>query len=440
MSSKKELFLLVLSDIIFVNLAWLLYYILRVESGWIQYTNPPSFLMPMIIIFIYWVIVFYFFGLYKHWFVRSRFEEFVTIFRAVSFGCFILFFAIFLDDYYKDARVVSRFLILIYWIMTIFWVSLGRVVIRGFQMSLLKKGYGLRNTVIVGTGSKAKEVKDMMFAIPKLGYKFTGFISIEDEVKRKDDLGSLNELPELIRNGDIKDVVIATDEKYQELIIKTLNLCANLDVSVKIVPEVYEIVSGMVKTEQVHGIPLVEVRTELLPFTSKLVKRILDILVSIITIAAYIPFTLIYALLMKTVSRKNVFLVEDKIGRGGRVFRNIRFNTPDNAFGKLMKKFWVDDVPQAINILFNDMSLVGPEPETKENVDNLIKEFPYYNRRLRVKPGITGWARMKQKLYGEAMDTRKILQYDFYYIENMNLMLDFKIILNTIIILSSLKG
>lgn len=396
--------------------------------------------MPMIIIFIYWVIVFYFFGLYKHWFVRSRFEEFVTIFRAVSFGCFILFFAIFLDDYYKDARVVSRFLILIYWIMTIFWVSLGRVVIRGFQMSLLKKGYGLRNTVIVGTGSKAKEVKDMMFAIPKLGYKFTGFISIEDEVKRKDDLGSLNELPELIRNGDIKDVVIATDEKYQELIIKTLNLCANLDVSVKIVPEVYEIVSGMVKTEQVHGIPLVEVRTELLPFTSKLVKRILDILVSIITIAAYIPFTLIYALLMKTVSRKNVFLVEDKIGRGGRVFRNIRFNTPDNAFGKLMKKFWVDDVPQAINILFNDMSLVGPEPETKENVDNLIKEFPYYNRRLRVKPGITGWARMKQKLYGEAMDTRKILQYDFYYIENMNLMLDFKIILNTIIILSSLKG
>ncbi|MCE1165004.1 MAG: hypothetical protein LWX07_06355 [Bacteroidetes bacterium] len=133
MSSKKELFLLILSDIIFVNLAWSLYYIVRVESGWIQFTNPPSFIMPMIIIFLYWVIVFYFFGLYKHWFVRSRFEEFVTIFRAVSFGCFILFFAIFLDDYYKDARVVSRFLILLYWIMAVFWVSLGRVAIRGFQ-------------------------------------------------------------------------------------------------------------------------------------------------------------------------------------------------------------------------------------------------------------------------------------------------------------------
>ncbi len=396
--------------------------------------------MPMVIIFIYWVVVFYFFGLYKHWFVRSRFEEFVTIFRSVSFGCFILFFAIFLDDYYKDARVVSRFLILIYWLMTVFWVSLGRVVIRGFQMSLLKKGYGLRNTAIVGTGSKAKEVKDMMFAIPKLGYKFAGFISIEDEIKTDDDLGSLNDLPALIKKGDIQDVVIATDERYQELIIKTLNLCSDLDVSVKIVPEVYEIVSGMVKTEQVHGIPLVEVRTELLPFTSKLVKRIFDILVSVFLIIVFAPFTLIYGLLFKVTSGKKLFLVAEKAGRGGKVFRNIRFNTPDNAFGRFMKKFWIDGLPQSVNILMNDMSIVGPEPETKENVENLIKEIPYYNRRLRVKPGVTGWAKIKRKLYREEMDTKKVLQYDFYYIENMNLMLDFKIILNTIIIISSLKG
>ena len=439
MSSKKELFLLVLSDIIFVNLAWSIYYIIRIESGWILFTNPPSFLMPMIFIFLYWVVVFYFFGLYRHWYVRSRFEEFVTIFRAVSFGCFILFFAIFLDDYYKDAKVVSRFLILLYWILTIFFVSLGRVAIRGFQMSLLKKGYGLRNTVIVGTGSKAKEVKDMIFAIPKLGYKFSGFISIEDESKKIEDLGSLNELPDIIKNHDVKNIVIATDEKYQELIIKTLNLCSNLDVSVKIVPEVYEIVSGMVKTEQVHGIPLVEVKTELLPFTSKLMKRIIDIVISVLILIVLVPFALLYSLVMK-ISRKNVFIVEDKIGRGGKEFENFRFNIPDNTFGRLMRRLWINELPQAVNVLFNEMSLVGPEPEIKENVNVLVKEIPYYNRRLRVKPGITGWAKIKQKIGREEPDVRKVLQYDFYYIENMNLMLDFKIILNTLLIIWSFKG
>ena len=395
--------------------------------------------MPMIFVFLYWVVVFYFFGLYRHWYVRSRFEEFVTIFRAVSFGCFILFFAIFLDDYYKDAKVVSRFLILLYWILTIFFVSLGRVAIRGFQMSLLKKGYGLRNTVIVGTGSKAKEVKEMIFAIPKLGYKFSGFVSIEDESKKTEDLGSLNELPDIIKNHEVKNIVIATDEKYQELIIKTLNLCSNLDVSVKIVPEVYEIVSGMVKTEQVHGIPLVEVKTELLPFTSKLLKRIIDILVSVVILIVLVPFALFYSLGMK-LSRKKVFIVEEKIGRGGKEFENFRFYTPDNAFGRFMRRLWIDELPQAVNVLFNDMSLVGPEPEIKDNVDLLVKEIPYYNRRLRVKPGITGWAKIKQKIGREEPDIRKVLQYDFYYIENMNLMLDFKIILNTLLIIWSFKG
>ncbi|MGV8018244.1 MAG: sugar transferase [Ignavibacteria bacterium] len=91
-------------------------------------------------------------------------------------------------------------------------------------------------------------------------------------------------------------------------------------------------------------------------------------------------------------------------------------------------------------MLFNEMSLVGPEPEIKENVNVLVKEIPYYNRRLRVKPGITGWAKIKQKIGREEMDIRKVLQYDFYYIENMNLMLDFKIILNTLLIIWSFKG
>lgn len=439
MSSKKELFLLLLSDIIFVNLSWSIYYYIRIESGWIQFTNPPSFLVPMIIVFVYWAIFFYFFGLYKHWFVRSRFDEFTTLFRAISFGCLILFFVIFLDDYYKEAKIVSRFLILMYWGLMIFWVSLGRMIIRGFQFRMLKKGYGLRNTLIIGSGQKAKEVKEMIFTYPKLGYKFSGFISINDDMADEEEIGLLKNLHEIVGEHNIDEVIIASDQKYEELIISTLNVCSDLNVSVKIVPEVYEIVSGMVKSEQVHGIPLVEVKTELMPFTSAILKRILDLLLSLILLFTLLPLLFVIAL-FNLIFYKRIFLFEDKVGKSSRKFRNIKFYCTDTGYSRLIKMFWLDKVPQLINVIFNDMSLVGPEPENLDVVKRLITEIPYYSRRMKVKPGITGWAQIKQRFYEKSANHTKKLQYDFYYLENMSLMLDFKIILNTIILIFSFKS
>lgn len=439
MSSRKELFLLLLSDIIFVNLSWSIYYYIRIESGWIQFTNPPSFLAPMILVFSYWFVFFYFFGLYKHWFVRSRFDEFTTLFRAISFGCLILFFAIFLDDYYKEAKIVSRFLILIYWGLMIFWVSLGRMIIRGFQFRMLKKGYGLRNTLIIGSGIKAKEVKEMIFASPKLGYKFSGFISIKEDVSGEDEIGLLSDLHDIVGKHSIDEVIIASDHKYEELIISTLNVCSDLNVSVKIVPEVYEIVSGMVKSEQVHGIPLVEVKTDLMPFTSTIMKRIYDVTVSLSLLIFLSPLLLIIAL-FNLILLKKIFVVEDKIGKSSKSFRNIKFYTTDSGYSKFLKMLWLNKVPQLLNVLFNQMSLVGPEPEKVDVVKKLTTEIPYYLRRMKVKPGITGWAQIKQGNYEQPEYYIKKLQYDFYYLENMSLMLDLKIVLNTIILIFSFKS
>lgn len=439
MSSKKELLLLLLSDIIFINLSWIIYYYIRIESGWILFTNPPSFWAPMVFVFVYWFIFFYFFGLYKHWFVRSRFDEFTTLFRAISIGCLILFFAIFLDDYYKDAKIVSRFLILIYWILMVFWVSLGRMIIRGFQFRLLKKGYGLRNTLIIGSGEKAAEVKEMIFASPKLGYKFAGFVSISDSIDSEDEIGVLSNLHKIVEQNNIHEVIIASDQKYEELILSTLNTCSNLDVSIKIVPGVYEIVSGMVKSEQVHGIPLVEVKTDLIPFTSAIVKRIYDLSISFLLLIILLP-VIILIVLMNLIIYKKVFVKEIRVGRKSKLFQSIKFYSSDTGFGKLLSLLWLSELPQLINVIFNNMSIVGPEPESTDVVDKLSSEIPYFLRRMKVKPGITGWAQIKQKSYYSSNDYIKKLQYDFYYLENMSLMLDFKIILNTIILIFSLKG
>jgi len=393
----------------------------------------------MIIVFVYWAIFFYFFGLYKHWFVRSRFDEFTTLFRAISFGCLILFFAIFLDDYYKEAKIVSRFLILIYWGLMIFWVSLGRMIIRGFQFRMLKKGYGLRNTLIIGSGQKAKDVKEMIFAYPKLGYKFSGFISINDDISDEDEIGLLKNLHEIVGENSIDEVIIASDHKYEELIISTLNVCSDLSVSVKIVPEVYEIVSGMVKSEQVHGIPLVEVKTELMPFTSTIIKRVFDIFVSLALLIILSPI-LCFISLFNIILNKRIFLIEEKAGRSSKKFKNIKFYCQESAYSRLLKLLWLDRVPQLINVIFNDMSIVGPEPENLDVVKKLTAELPYYSRRMKVKPGITGWAQIKQGYFEKSENYTKKLQYDFYYLENMSLMLDFKIILNTVILIFSFKS
>jgi len=392
----------------------------------------------MIFVFVYWVVFFYFFGLYKYWFIRSRFEEFLTLFRTISFGCLLLFFFIFLDDYYKDAKVVSRFLILIYWGLMVFWVSLGRITIRSFQISLLRKGYGLQNTIIVGTGEKANEVKEMIFANPKLGYKFVGFVGINGDKTGHEQLGILDNIQDIISKYEVDDVLIASDQKYDELIIKTMNLCSTLKVNIKIVPEVYEIVSGMVKSEQVHGIPLVEVKTELMPFTSRQFKTIFDYIVSFAILMLFSPVAFLIALYIKIVQKANIFISQKKIGRNMKIFRNIKFNVKQTGFGNFIHRIRLDSLPLLLNVLKNDMSLVGPEPEDIENVEAAITEVPYYTRRMKVKPGITGWSQIKS--FGDTnVSSKKKLQYDFYYLENMSLLLDLKILLNTFILILTNK-
>lgn len=438
MSSKKEIFLLLLSDLIFLNLAWVLYYYIRIESGWIIYANPPSFWIPMIVVYIFWTILFYFFGLYKHWFVRSRFEEFISLFRTITFGCLSVFFVIYLDDLLKNAQAVSRLLIIIYWIFLVIFVPLGRIVIRGFQIRLLKKGIGLRRTLIIGSGNKAKEVKEMIYDYPKLGYKFCGFIGTGDS-EILNESGTIKDLPTILISENIEEVIIATEQKYQEIIIQTMNVCSDKDVSIKIVPEVYEIVSGMVKSEQVHGIPLVEIKTNLLPETSIILKRIFDFIFSFFILIIFSPIIFIIIIILYFTNSKKVYNTEFKVGRFGKIFKSYKFSIPDNFFGNLLRMFWVYDLPQFFNVLKNDMSIVGPEPECEEIVLKLKEEIPYYTRRLKVKPGITGWAKIKNKLYKEDEDFRKKLHYDFYYLENMSLLLDFKIFVNTFIYLLSLN-
>jgi len=459
LTKKKELLIILLSDFFTVNFAYCVYYYLRVETGWIKYANPPSFLIPMIVIYLYWVVLFSFLGMYQQWFFKSRFDEFISIVKSVFIGCFILFFAIFIDDFIKEAQVISRLLILIYWIIMVMFVSFGRVFIRSFQYKMLEKGIGLKNTVIVGSGKNAYELLEMINNYPKLGYKFIGFIGVDNQINNGKEIGKLENLKQIIGREKINVVLVASEQKTKNVLIDTINFCSDESVSVKIMPEMYEIISGMAKTQQIYGLPLMEVKTELMSFPAKIIKRLIDITISLFVIIVLSPIILLTSFLIKITSKGPVFYTQKRLGKNGKEFKVIKFrsmvqdaekksgptwaNKDDprvTAIGRFMRRVRLDEVPQFINVLKNDMSIVGPRPERPFFVEQLKKEIPYYSRRLSVKPGITGWAQVKHTYDTSIEDVKTKLQYDFYYIENMSISLDIRIMIFTILVVFTMKG
>jgi len=455
--SKEKLFLFV-SDFLFINLAWILYYYIRIETGWIQYANPPAFVLPLFVIYLYWLIIFSFAGLYQHWFVRSRFDEFASVFKAVSVGCFILFFLIFIDDFMNNARIISRFLILIYWILMVVCVSLGRIFIRSIQRNLLQKGIGLRNTLIVGSGEKAAELNTMIGKFPQLGYRILGFVSLNDSGIKPDSLGVLENVSEIVRKKDVSEILIALEPSEKENLIDVLRYCSEEKVNMKILPDMYDIVSGMARTNQIYGVPLIEVMPDIMSPAGKLTKRIIDVFISGFTLLILSPVLIFISILIKLDSKGNILYKQVRVGRQGDLFTMYKFRSmamnseeygPEWAgendpritrMGKIIRKLYLDEFPQMVNVIKNEMSLIGPRPERPFFVEQLKIEIPYYYKRLSVKPGITGWAQIKHKYDSSLEDVKTKLQYDFYYIENMSLKLDFKIMINTIIVVMLMKG
>lgn len=458
MSKKKEKVFLFISDLIFINLAWIIYYFIRVESGWIVYANPPSFIIPFAVIYFYWLIIFSFAGLYQNWFARSRFDEFASVFKTVSVGCLILFFVIFIDDFLKNAPIISRFLILIYWFLMVSSVSAGRILIRSFQRNLLKKGIGLKNTLIAGNGSKAIELHSMIEEYPQLGFKVVGFISIDGNVT-DDTLGNLSDVSAIIKAKDISEILIAPEPKEKGNLMEIIQSCSLEKVNLRILPDMYEIVSGLVKTNQIYGVPLIEVMPDIMSPAAKLSKRIIDVVVSSIILLFLLPAMLIISIIIKLNSKGPVFYKQTRVGKKGKEFSIFKFRSmvedseksgPEwssgssdpriTNIGKIMRKTHLDELPQFINVLKNEMSIVGPRPERPFFVEKLVKEIPYYYKRLSVKPGITGWAQVKHSYDTTIEDVKTKLKYDFFYIENMGLKLDFKIMINTALNIFFMKG
>ena len=401
MSKTTEKILILSTDFLTINLAWIVYFILRVQTGWFKLLTVPEFPITMMVMYFYWVIIFTFVGMYRTWFAASRFDELATLFKASFVGIFILFFLIFLDDYRLGVSSSTRILIFIYWGLFLVFVGSGRLLVRSIQRSLLIKGYGRKNALIVGFNKKAHEVHDQILQYKALGLDIKGYISVNGtsigkEYKETPVLGFIDETSKVIDDTNAKEIIIALDKSDNDILVDLIARCEPKNVGLKIVPDLYEILSGQAKTSQIYGLPLIDIMPQLMPEWEKKIKRIIDVVVSFLSLIITLPVAIPTALAIKLETEGPVFFKQTRCGMNDTVFKIIKFRSMYNdaekltgpvwsqkddpritKVGRIIRKVRIDEIPQMYNVLKGEMSLVGPRPERPyfvEMLSNIIKE------------------------------------------------------------------
>lgn len=448
-------------DFATINLAWLCYYFFRVESGIVDTSARPDLVLPMAVMYVYWLSLFMFFGLYRAWYAASRTDEFAAIFRTITIGSIGLFIVIFFDDEHNATYAMNRSVIIMYWTLMVGFVGVGRVTVRSFRKRLLLKGIGLSPTIIVGSGPRVNELIDLVRTYPALGFEVVDVVRIAgtDGAGGDGNDASIDSIPGLVRRHGIRNILVALDADRREQMLKIVSLSTGMDVSIKILPDMYDIVSGQARTNQIYGFPLIEIMPHIMQPWEESAKRLMDIVVSVLILVVSAPVWFFVAVAIKVNSPGPLVYSQERVGKNGKVFRMHKFRsmyqdaeartgpvwaTSDDprvtSIGRFLRKTRLDEIPQFFDVLRGDMSLVGPRPERPHFVEMLAQEIPLYKRRLSVKPGITGWAQIKQGYDTSIDDVRSKVRYDLFYIENMSFRMDIKILLMTVYTMVAGRG
>jgi exopolysaccharide biosynthesis polyprenyl glycosylphosphotransferase len=432
------------------------------ENGQTFFMNEER-IFGLLSINLLWFIFYLLSGSYSNIYRKSRLKELFQIFIITIIGVTIIFFAVLLDDFivsYKQYYSSFLALFCIHFGLT----SLLRFLLTSYTARKVHKKIMGFNTLIIGDNEKAIQLyHDLENEQKSSGHILKGFVSVENKKQYKLEehiphLGDCNQIKNIIEKYQIEDVIIAIESSEHSKIENILNLLENIDVFIKIIPDVYDILSGTVKMNSILGTPLIEINHKLQTPSELLVKNTIDIVLSFVIIIVFSPIYLICAILVKLSSEGPIIYKQKRLGQFGKEFNIYKFRSmytdaekhgPQlssktdsrvTAWGRIMRKIRLDETPQFFNVLLGDMSFVGPRPERDFFAKQILERAPHYKHIYKVKPGITSWGMVK---YGYAENVDEMLErlkYDVLYIENMSLLIDLKIMIHTILIILEGRG
>lgn len=467
--NRRRVIFYAIFDIVAALLVWLLFYLYRritndmvLFGDKIEYFFVPDYsLLPSAISFPFVALfIHYLTGFYNEKVRRSRLVELFSTFIGTFFISTIIYFGMLVDDIVVSYTFYySSFFIL--WGLFFVVTYLFRIVQTTIVLSKLRKGLIPNNVLIIGTGDTAKKVTEIISKDShRTGQKIIGYIAVRDRVVVDENLllGRLNDLEEVVRCQTVNDVIIAVDNMDNDMIFSIANRLIVCGVEVKFAPRLFEVVTGHVSFTNVTSEPLVDITSSRMPAWQQSVKRVFDIVSSVVAMLILSPIYLYVAIRVKLGSKGPIFYKQERIGYEGRPFMIYKFRTmytdaerqgPQlsqvndpriTPFGHVMRKYRLDELPQFWNIIKGDMSIVGPRPERRYYIEQIEQIAPYYCLVYKVKPGLLSWGPIKIGYSDTVEKMVERLRYDIIYMDNMTLQTDIKILFYSVEVILLGKG
>ena len=399
------------------------------------------------------LLVFFFYKFYHRRHAALLMDEVYRLFGAVSVATLLTI--AFVSFVLRDTLQIQRVLLLLAWAVGIVTLTLGRILHGRVQRVLQRRSIGTERVLIIGTGEVGRMIVQKIQHTPGLGYRVVGFVEANFEgdalsaaqVMGLPVFGVVGDLPKIIEGHEIDEVIIGLPEATHQELVGIVSQCEREKVSIRVFPDVFQIMASEVTISDLGGLPLLTIRDVALRGWKLTLKRLVDIAFSGTFLLVTAPIMFFTALIIKLDSPGPVFFAQERMGMDAKPFKMVKFRsmradaerngpgwtTKDDPrrtrVGAFIRKASIDEFPQFINVLMGDMSVVGPRPEQPAYVEQFRSSIPRYMERHREKAGVTGWAQING-LRGDTSIVERT-KYDLWYIENWSLWLDFKIILRT---------
>ena len=470
---KKQRTKYIIADTLSAMLAWGLLFLFRKVA--LEHTgfsdvadvfNDSNFWLGLILVPAGWLSLYTIQGAYRNVLRRARLTELLDTLLASLIGVVAIFFLLLVDDHistYRNYYATFLFLFGIHFTLT----YIPRLIITSHTVRAVHSRQLGFPTVMIGSGPRALQTyNDLENQETYSGNLFIGYIDLPSSSQQPSPLtsimpplGTLDDLRKIAKEQRIEEAIVALEpdqkDRLQEILL-AINSCG--DIIIKITPDARDISVGAIHQHSIFHAPFIVINNRLMPEWQYSLKRIFDIVISLVAMILLSPVYVVTAIIVKATSPGPVFYAQERIGHLGRPFKMHKFRSmyvdaeqagpalsKDNdpritPFGRFMRKVRLDEIPQFYNVLRGTMSLVGPRPERQFYIDQIVKRAPEYLLLQRVKPGITSWGQVR---YGYASNVDEMverLRYDLLYLDNMSLTTDLKILLYTVIIIIQGRG